>query len=85
MAIKNNRIMTFKVDHDLKMLLDTLPNKSAFIRSAVLAASRSTCPMCRGTGMLTEHQRKHWKKFEKMHDVFECKICQSMHIRGGAQ
>lgn len=84
MKPKNSSVITFKVDKHLKKMLEQMPNKSAFIRSAVLAAAENTCPLCQGTGMLTEHQQKHWKKFENEHDVVRCRSCQAMHFRSEA-
>ena len=81
MKSKNDNVITFKVDKDLKSLLESVPNRSAFIRSAILAAAEQTCPMCQGSGMLTEHQKNHWQKFTNDHDVINCKSCQAMHFR----
>lgn len=84
MKSKNDNVVTFKVDQALKRLLEGVPNRSAFIRSAILAATENTCPMCQGSGMLTEHQQKHWKKFTAEHDVDHCKSCKAMHFRSDA-
>ncbi|MGZ3420588.1 MAG: hypothetical protein ACXWUG_20745 [Polyangiales bacterium] len=44
------RIFAFKADEDLAKLLDSLPNRSEFIRLAVLARFGLTCPTCNGSG-----------------------------------
>ena len=58
--MSNNRkdaIITFKVDESLAGAMQGLPNRSEFIRSAILGALENTCPTCKGTGMLTLQQR----------------------------
>ena len=53
-------IITFKADKSLLDAMKGIPNRSAFIRSAVLAALDSACPLCGGTGVLTPSQRERW-------------------------
>ncbi len=57
-----------------------IPNRSEFIRSAIQAALESTCPLCRGTGMLNPDQQKHWKQFAQNHKLEECDDCHAIHI-----
>ena len=45
------QIVAFKIDSDLAALLDAMPNKSEFIRSAVQGRLSTACPLCRGTGV----------------------------------
>jgi len=73
-------MITFKVDGKLAELMSGLPNRSAFIRGAVLAALENTCPLCVGTGILTPEQRKHWDAFAKSHTVKKCKDCEAVHL-----
>ena len=56
-------IVTFKADATLLAALEGAPNRSAFIRSAILAALDNTCPVCKGTGLLTPYQKGHWQQF----------------------
>ena len=46
-------IITFKVDETLRELMNGIENRSEFIRSAILTALDSACPLCKGTGVLT--------------------------------
>ncbi len=46
-------LMGFKVDSELAELLNAMPNKSAFIRKAILAQLGLPCPMCSGKGFLS--------------------------------
>jgi hypothetical protein len=81
---KKQEIITFKVDESLSMAMAGIPNRSEFIRSAILAALDSSCPLCRGTGILTPDQRRHWETFAANHSVVRCDQCQSMHLECGA-
>jgi len=73
-------IITFKVDEELAELIQRLPNKSEFIRQAVMAAMNNTCPLCQGTGRLTPAQKTHWNEFTQHHEIEECGDCHAFHI-----
>lgn len=73
-------VVTFKVDEEMSLALERIPNKSEFIREAVLAALDESCPFCGGTGMLNPHQRKHWANFLKEHRLEHCKECNGIKI-----
>lgn len=73
-------VISFKADQGLAKALDGLPNRSSFIRDAVRAALESTCPLCRGTGILTAEQRRHWQAFSQDHEVRQCATCQAVHL-----
>ncbi|MEW6410996.1 MAG: CopG family transcriptional regulator [Candidatus Zixiibacteriota bacterium] len=77
---KKSEIITFKVDDSLLTALEGIPNRSSFIRSAVLAALDSTCPLCAGSGILSPNQRQHWEQFLKRHAVEKCSDCEEFHI-----
>ena len=80
MSAAKQEIITFKVDADLWEALHTIPNRSQFIRSAILAALEGACPLCRGTGILTAAQQKHWEAFSETHSIEECHDCQAVHL-----
>ncbi len=77
---KKSDIITFKVDGALRDELKKIPNRSAFIRSAILAALDSTCPLCQGTGILTPSQQQHWSRFARDHMVTECDDCHELYL-----
>ena len=52
----------------------------AFIRAAVLAALDSTCPLCKGSGILSPNQQKHWDQFSRKHSIRECHDCNEFHL-----
>lgn len=78
MTAPKQETITFKVDAGLAKALDKLPNRSQFIRSAVLAALEGACPLCQGTGQLSADQKKHWDEFSNTHAVERCDDCQSV-------
>ena len=80
MSKRKSEIITFKADESLLEALHGVPNRSSFIRSAVLAALNSTCPLCMGSGILTPNQQKHWRTFAGSHEVRECDECNETHL-----
>ena len=72
---KKQEIITFKVDEDLLMAIKGIPNRSEFIREAIISALGSVCPLCNGSGMLTANQKRHWNDFTADHFVKECSEC----------
>ena len=77
---KKQEIITFKADETLQRAMQGLPNRSEFIRNAILAALNSACPLCRGTGILSPDQREHWRDFAANHAVEECGKCKAIHL-----
>ncbi|MFH1688545.1 MAG: CopG family transcriptional regulator [bacterium] len=75
-----SEILTFKVDESLRDAMRGIPNRSDFIRRAVIAALDNTCPVCQGTGVLSVDQRGHWDEFARNHIVQECGDCHEMHL-----
>jgi hypothetical protein len=51
------QIVTFKAEEALVEAMEDIPNRSEFIRSAILAALDGVCPLCHGTGVLNTHQQ----------------------------
>jgi len=78
-------IVTFKADASLLDAMRGLPNRSEFIRNAVLAALDSACPLCLGTGILTPNQKRHWRAFSRHHAVRECDECHEKHLVCGGR
>jgi hypothetical protein len=78
--LKKQEIVTFKVDEHLFRIIQEIPNRSEFIRSAILAALDSTCPLCNGSGTLSPNQKQHWKDFSEGHSVETCGECNERHL-----
>ena len=75
MSAHLDEVITFKVESSLAEVIRRLPNRSQFIRSAVLSALEHTCPLCQGTGILTPEQQEHWNEFSEHHSVRACATC----------
>lgn len=73
-------IVTFKADATLLEAMAGIPNRSEFIRAAILGALDNVCPLCNGTGALTPDQRRHWDEFTVDHAVQECDECHVTHL-----
>ncbi len=80
MASGKEEVITFKADKAFVDALRGVPNRSEFIRAAVLQALDSSCPLCQGTGILRPHQKEHWQEFARTHSLAECQDCHEMHI-----
>jgi hypothetical protein len=78
--MRKELIITFKADAALAEALRGVPNRSEFIRSAILAALQNSCPLCRGTGILTPQQKKHWDAFARAHRLETCDDCDAFHL-----
>ncbi len=83
----SQEVVTFKVAPALLELMRGMPNRSEFIRHALLSALDNICPLCRGTGILTPAKKQHWSKFSRDHRMKECRGCRELTIvceHGGA-
>ena len=78
---QKQEIITFKVDKKFADIIKQLPNRSDFIRKAIMAAMENTCPFCRGTGIITAQQKPHWEEFLKHHTVKKCDECEAVLLK----
>jgi hypothetical protein len=78
MKKEKQEIITFKAPESLREALRGLPNRSEFIRAAVVTALDNVCPLCKGAGVIMPHQREHWDTFLMDHHVEECSACKSV-------
>ncbi|MBF0284352.1 MAG: CopG family transcriptional regulator [Magnetococcales bacterium] len=78
-------IITFKADASLVEAMRGIPNRSEFLRAAVLAALQNICPVCKGAGFLTPPQKEHWNAFARGHRMEECGECSEFRIVCDAQ
>jgi hypothetical protein len=77
---KKEEVITFKVNDSLAKALKSIPNRSEFIRNAVLNALENSCPLCGGVGTFSPAQQEHWKAFSRKHSLKECQECHFMHL-----
>jgi hypothetical protein len=68
-------VVTFKADETLLEAMNGVSNRSEFIRHAVLHALENVCPVCKGSGILTPNQKRHWEAFAHDHKLKECSDC----------
>ncbi len=80
MKKQKSEVITFKADSALLEAMKGIPNRSEFIRNAVLQALDSTCPLCRGTGIMSSDQKRHWDKFARDHELRECRDCHELYL-----
>lgn len=73
-------MFTFKTDEQLAELLDRIPNRSEFIRKALLTAMERHCPLCHGSGILTVEQQQHLGHFLSTHPLEKCHSCNAIHF-----
>jgi len=77
---KKEGIITFKVNDDLLEIIKNIPNRSEFIREAIMMDLENVCPLCNGTGIMTPKQKEHWEIFARHHAVKRCEDCNELFI-----
>ena len=80
MPRSKTEVVSFKADATLLDAMRGVANRSEFIRTAILAALDSTCPLCSGTGTLTPNQMRHWNDLASDHSVEECEDCREVRL-----
>jgi hypothetical protein len=80
MTDERQKVITFKVPEALEEAMKGIPNRSEFIRTAILTALNQLCPLCKGSGILEPNQQKHWAQFARDHAVEECVQCNAVHL-----
>jgi hypothetical protein len=58
--LAKSEVVAFKVEKGLADLLNKLPNKSAFIRKAIMAQLSMACPLCNGAGSVSKGIHDHY-------------------------
>ncbi len=74
---EKSQIVAFKVDDDLAKFLDNLPNKSEFIRRAILAQFNMTCPLCTGSGVVPSGLHHHFEHVIEHNSTRPCEKCKT--------
>lgn len=68
-------VVAFKVEENLADFLNSLPNKSEFIRRAIYSQLGIACPLCRGTGSVSKETHDHFAAFLEKWDLHQCQEC----------
>jgi hypothetical protein len=74
---QKKQIVAFKVEDELARFLDALPNKSEFIRRAILAQFNMTCPLCSGTGVVEKGIHDHFQGVIESNLTRPCEKCKT--------
>jgi hypothetical protein len=77
-ATKKTEIVAFKVEEELAEFLNKLPNKSDFIRKAIIAQFGMACPLCSGSGVVSRGIHEHYKPVILANNQHACHRCQKM-------
>jgi len=80
MKKNKSEVISFKADDSLLEAMKAVPNRSEFIRNAILGALNSICPLCGGTGIMTPNQKSHWESFSADHSLEKCMDCNEIHL-----
>ena len=73
-------VISFKVDAALAEHLKLVPNRSDFIRKAILLALDHECPLCQGSGILSADGMNHWRSFSAHHHLHQCDDCHDNYL-----
>ena len=68
-------IVAFKVEEELAEFLNKLPNKSAYIRKAIVSQLGMACPLCSGTGVVPRGIHEHYAPLLQKHNTRNCDGC----------
>ena len=69
------RVVTFKVEEEVATFLAGMPNKSEFIRKALLSALLEPCPICHGKGSVPASLRRDLEKILSKQQFVACSFC----------
>lgn len=72
-----SQVVAFKVEQELAEFLDKLPNKSDFIRKAILAQFAMNCPLCSGSGVVPRGIHDHYKPVIAARNHRPCDKCKA--------
>lgn len=70
-----SQVVAFKVEEELAEFLNKLPNKSAFIRKAIVAQLGMACPLCTGAGVVPRGIHDHYAPVLTKNNSRKCDNC----------
>ncbi len=68
-------VVTFKVEAEVAEFLTAMPNKSEFIRKALLSALLEPCPICNGKGSIPRSLRRDLDAIFEKQPLVPCSHC----------
>jgi hypothetical protein len=75
MTEQKQTVVSFRVDQHLAEILNEVPDKSAFIRDAILQRFHTVCPFCQGRGVLPKILADWLKNRIPDFEAVECTCC----------
>ena len=75
MSRQKQTVVSFRVDQHLAEMLDHLPDKSTFIREALLRRFHTACPFCGGRGVLPQILADWFQAHTPDFEPLECTCC----------
>jgi hypothetical protein len=75
MSQQKQTVVSFRVDQHLAEILNALPDKSTFIREAILRRFHAACPFCQGRGVLPQMIGEWLEARIPPYDAVECTCC----------
>ena len=75
MARQKQTVVSFRVDQHLAEILNNLPDKSTFIRDAVLRRFHTACPFCNGQGVIPKLIADWLEAQLPDYESFACACC----------
>lgn len=75
MAQQKQTVVSFRVDQHLAEILNSLPDKSTFIRDAILQRFHAVCPFCKGRGVLPTMIAEWLESKVPDYESVECQCC----------
>ncbi len=75
MSRQKQTVVSFRVDHHLAKILNSLPDKSVFIREAILRRFHTVCPFCGGRGVLPEPLAEWLQSKVPDFESMQCTCC----------
>ena len=75
MSQNKQTVVSFRVDQHLADILNGLPDKSAFIREAIMLRFYALCPFCNGRGVLPQTIAEWLQGKLPTYESMECECC----------
>ncbi len=75
MSRQKQTVVSFRVDQHLAEALNNLPDKSTFIREAILRRFHTVCPFCKGRGVMPQMIADHLTQRLPDEETVECSCC----------